>query len=168
MGFEIPPERQAAATKFFNDLCEVEYVSPEEMAQMPRVAPGHRAVVYEPLRGARRQPDAVISTGRALQAMLLFEAVRRLGMPGSGIGSGRPTCAAIPQAMAGDTISVSFGCVGARTYVGLQPDEMVFALPGKRLQEIVSVLETVSAVNQELGEFHARQRAAFGGSAAAR
>lgn len=162
MGFDIPAERQEAARKFFADLCGVGYVSEQECAALPRVRAGHRVVLYGPLREARQAPDAVLSTGRALQAMLLYEAGRRLGMAGSGALMGRPTCAAIPVAMTDGSIAVSLGCIGARVYVGLAPEEMVFALPGKRLEEIVEALESVSAANRELEGFHTRQRAAVG------
>lgn len=160
MGFDIPAERRPAADQFFAHLCGVGYVSQEECARLPRVPSGHRVVVYSPLREARWPVDSVLSTGRALQAMLLYEAGRRLGMPEVETLTGRPTCGAIPRSMAASSITVSFGCIGARVYVGLAPEEMVFALPGRRLEEILGALEQASLVNHELEEFHARQKIA--------
>ncbi len=167
MGFDIPAERRGAAQEFFAHLCGIGYVSEEECARLPRVEAGHQVVAYAPLREGRFAPDVVLSSGRAQQAMLLYEAGRRLGMPDADALMGRPTCGAIPKALAGSSIAVSFGCIGARVYVDLAPDEMVFALPGRRLEEIVAALERVTLINCELEEFHSRQKTALGGQARA-
>jgi uncharacterized protein (DUF169 family) len=165
MGFDIAPERQAEAQQFFANLCGVGYVSEAELVDVPRVPAGHRVVLYSPLRSALAAPDAVITRGDALQAMMLYEAGRRLKLGDVEAVMGRPTCAAIPSAMAGNSVSLSTGCIGARIHARLSPEEMVFALPGRRLEEILTALEQVCSVNHELSGYHEKRRVNPGASA---
>ena len=165
LGFEISADRLESSRKFIGDLCDLGYVSEVEFSALPRVPAGHHIVLYTPLREAHRAPDAVISTCRASQAMMFYEAGRRLGMPEGSGPAGRPTCAVIPRSMQTRGVAMSLGCTGARVYAGIAPDEMVFSLPGQRLEEILAALEVVRAVNQDLEMFHLRQRDGAGGRA---
>ncbi len=54
-------------------------------------------------------------------------------------------------------ISMSFGCVGARTYTGLTPSELVLTVPGSELAGLVERLQTTVAANAALAPFHQGQ-----------
>jgi len=45
---------------------------------------------------------------------------------------GRPTCAALPQALDSLRPAVSLGCIGNRVYTGLSDSEGYVAIPRKR------------------------------------
>jgi uncharacterized protein (DUF169 family) len=56
-------------------------------------------------------------------------------------------------------ISMSFGCVGARTYTGLTPSELVLTVAGSELAGLVERLQTTVAANAALAPFHQGQKA---------
>ena len=55
-------------------------------------------------------------------------------------------------------ISMSFGCVGARTYTGLTPSELVLTVAGSELADLVERLQTTVAANAALASFHQGQK----------
>jgi uncharacterized protein (DUF169 family) len=59
--------------------------------------------------------------------------------------------------------SMSFGCVGARTYIELSPAEVVLTVPAAQFADLVGNLETIVAANAALAPFHQQQKANFGG-----
>src|SRR5262245_61839566 len=69
------------------------YLRAEELPDIPRRDGPFGVAVYAPLAEADGEPDVVILAGNARQVMLLAEAAGATGL------MGRPTCAAIPQAM---------------------------------------------------------------------
>jgi uncharacterized protein (DUF169 family) len=91
--------------------------------------------------------------------MLLAEAAQAARALGQGPTLGRPTCAVLPQALTDGRTASSFGCVGNRVYTGLEAGEGWFAIPGTRLDAVVSRLDAVVRANRELEAFH-RARAA--------
>jgi uncharacterized protein (DUF169 family) len=74
---------------------------------------------------------------------------------------GRPTCAVIPRTLQTGQVSMSFGCVGARTYTGLTPSELVLTIPGSEFVSLVARLQTIVAANAALAPFHQQQKAMF-------
>jgi uncharacterized protein (DUF169 family) len=75
---------------------------------------------------------------------------------------GRPTCAALPQAMRTGQGVASLGCIGNRVYTGLGDDELYFTIPGPRIGDVVERLETVVRANGELRKYHEGRRAIIG------
>jgi uncharacterized protein (DUF169 family) len=57
---------------------------------------------------------------------------------------------------------MSFGCVGARTYVGLTPTEMVLTIPMQQFPDLVERLQVIISANAALAPFHQQQKVAFG------
>ena len=47
----------------------------------------------------------------------------------------------------------SLGCIGNRTYTGLDEDEMYFVLRGKDLEAVAEALEVVSRANTALSDY---------------
>ena len=50
--------------------------------------------------------------------------------------------------------TASFVCIGNRVYTGLGDGEGYYAIPGRKVGEIVSRLVTMVQANQQLEEFH--------------
>ena len=67
---------------------------------------------------------------------------------------GRPACAMIPEAMRAARGTTSLGCIGNRVYTGLGDDELYFAIPGAKVEEVVRKLETIIEANRILEGYH--------------
>jgi len=67
---------------------------------------------------------------------------------------GRPTCAAIPEAMRSQIGVASLGCIGNRVYTGLADDELYFALPGSQAAAVAEKLAGIVHANRELEKYH--------------
>jgi len=99
----------------------------------------------------------VLFSGRPASVMLLEEAAMRAGVAAQLPMLGRPTCMAIPAALAQGTVA-SAGCIGNRTYTGLGDDEMYVAVPGRDLERIAAEVETIAAANQKMADYHHERR----------
>ena len=53
---------------------------------------------------------------------------------------------------------VSSGCVGNRVYTDLKESELYVAVPGKDLEKIASELQTITAANVLLSDYHQQRR----------
>ena len=94
--------------------------------------------------------------------MLVAEALGQVNwLQGGQTAFGRPTCAAIPRTLKTGDTSMSFGCVGARTYIGLTPAEMVITVPIQQFPGLVERLEIIASANAALAPFHQQQKATF-------
>ena len=131
------------------------YLRAEEVPGIPRRDGAFGVAVYAPLAQADGEPDVVIVAGNARQVMLLAEAAGAAGL------MGRPTCAALPQAMKTGQGVVSLGCIGNRVYTGLADDELYFALPGSQVKAVTEKLATIVHANRELEQYHTRKRSAI-------
>src|SRR5262249_26012449 len=103
------------------------YLRAEEVPDLPRRAAPFGVAVYSPLAQAEAAPDVVLVCGNARQMMLLAEAAQAAGVGGAGL-MGRPTCAALPEAMRSGKGVTSLGCIGNRVYTELGDDELYYAL----------------------------------------
>src|ERR1700752_2574731 len=133
------------------------YIKMEEVPGIPQLARGPGAVVYSPLGEAPGDPDVVIFAGPAAQIMLLQEAAHRAGRTAQFPMLGRPTCMAIPAAMAKGAITSS-GCVGNRVYTDLPDGELYAMVPGRDLERVADELETIASANAKLHEYHRSRR----------
>ncbi len=121
MGFVMPEADQQRAQALVGTMASVQYFSPAEVSALPIVKKPHQNIVYGPLAQFPLEADVVLCIITTEQAMLISEAMGNMNWLQSGGQSafGRPTCAIIPRTMQTNQISMSFGCVGARTYTGL-------------------------------------------------
>ena len=55
--------------------------------------------------------------------------------------NGRPACAALPTALSSDSPTMSWGCMGMRTFTGISDDRLLAAIPGTRLSAFADDLE---------------------------
>jgi uncharacterized protein (DUF169 family) len=153
-GVDAPPEVMKELQGVVSTMITLGYLRAEEVPAIPRREGQFDVAVYAPLAEAKGEPDVVIIAGNARQVMLLSEAA---GVTGGLMG--RPTCAALPQAMKTGQGVASLGCIGNRVYTGLGDDELYFALPGKAVRAVTQKLATIVHANRELEKYHQAHRA---------
>lgn len=156
-GISLPPERAKELEQTLGLMAQIGYVRMEEVPDIPRLQKEPRAIVYAPLGESPVEPDAVLFAGVASQIMLLQEAAMRAGCAAAIPTLGRPTCMALPAAMAHGSL-VTSGCIGNRVYTGLGEGEMYVIVPGKHLSRVASELETVVSANAQLAQYHQQRK----------
>ncbi len=156
----LPPERAKELQQTLGLMAQIGYVKMEEVPDIPRLVKEPGAIVYAPLGNTPVEPDVVLFAGAASQIMLLQEAALRADCAAAIPILGRPTCMALPAAMAHGAV-VSSGCIGNRVYTGLGEGEMYFVVPGKNLSRVASELEKVTGANAQLAQYHQERREAL-------
>jgi uncharacterized protein (DUF169 family) len=132
----------------------------EEVPGIPRLSATPRIVVYAPLGETPVDPDVVLIAGRPGSLMRVLETVLRAGLASEVPFMARPTCMALPAALAKGTVA-STGCVGNRVYTDLGDDELYVALPGRDLPRLAEEAQTIAAANVSLAEYHRGRRQAL-------
>jgi uncharacterized protein (DUF169 family) len=156
----LPPERAKELEQTLGLMAQIGYLKMEEVPDIPRLPKEPRAITYAPLGDTPVEPDVVLFAGAASQIMLLHEAAMRAGCAAALPILGRPTCMALPAAMAHGSV-VSSGCIGNRVYTGLDEGEMYVVVPGKDLSRVANELETVASANAQLSQYHQQRRASL-------
>jgi uncharacterized protein (DUF169 family) len=158
-GIDLPPERAQELQGVLGTMFSLGYLRQEEVPGIPRREGTFGVAVYAPLTDAPFEPDAVLVRGNAKQVMLLAEAAHAAGATnGTGL-MGRPTCAAIPQALRTQAGVASLGCIGNRVYTELGDDELYYALPGRHLAAVAEKLAGIVNANRELERYHQARKA---------
>jgi uncharacterized protein (DUF169 family) len=155
----LPSERQHELTDTLGLMAEIGYLRMQEVPAVPQLPRTPPITLYSPLAETPVAPDAVIVSGTPGHLMLLHEAATRIGTPAPAL-LGRPTCMAIPAAMATGVAS-SLGCVGNRVYTGVADDEFYTVVRGDRLEALISEISTITAANVMLAEYHRTRRLAL-------
>ena len=164
MGFTMPESAQERAQGLVQTMASVQYFSPEEVSALPVVRKPHQSIIYGRLDQLPVEADVVLCILNTQQAMLIAEALGQVNwLRGGQSAFGRPTCGVIPRTLITGETSMSFGCVGARTYIELSPAEVVLTIPGSEFVELVERLGTIVAANEALAPFHQQQKANFSG-----
>lgn len=153
-GVPLPVEKQQELEGLIGTMVGLEYLKMEEVPSIPHRTAPFGAALYAPLEKATFEPDVVLVRGNPRQLMLLAEAAQSAGIAGDHPALGRPTCAVLPQALLSGRTAVSFGCIGNRIYTGAADDEAYFAVPGDKLEALLSRLLVIARANQELEVFH--------------
>ena len=166
MGFELTKEQEPGAMQLIQTMCDLKYFSMDEVAALPKVTKPHRGIVYGPLADLPVAPDSVLVIVNPYQSMLMAEAAGNTSLTKRGGQSafGRPACAVIPQAIDHVEVMLSLGCIGARTYVGLDDNEGVVVIPGPVLEATVDRLTEIVEANRQLAAFHTERRRAIAGA----
>jgi uncharacterized protein (DUF169 family) len=149
----LPPERAGELTETLGLMASIGYVRMEEVPGIPRLPVTPGAVVYAPLGQTPVDPDVALFIGLPGQVMLLQEASMLAGVSAQLNVFGRPTCMALPAALALGVVA-STGCVGNRVYTGIQESEMYVAVPGKDLARIAEAAHTIATANAALTDYH--------------
>jgi uncharacterized protein (DUF169 family) len=153
----LPTERAQELEQTLSFMTGLGYIKMEEVPGISRLSETPGAVIYAPLGDTPVNPDVVIFAGPASQIMLLQEAAQRAGCAAQFPMLGRPTCVALPAALANGTVTSS-GCIGNRVYTDLADGELYSVISGKDLTRIADELETITAANAKLSEFHRSRR----------
>jgi uncharacterized protein (DUF169 family) len=160
---DLPASRGGELEQVLTLMSKIGYVRMEEVPSIPRLPRPPAFISYAPLESATIAPDVVIAAGRPSSLMRLQEAAASAGAASTLPLLGRPTCMALPAAMAHGSV-MSSGCVGNRVYTDLGDDELYLMIPGARIEEIVRELATIHAANDTLRAYHTERRALLGSS----
>ena len=153
----LPPDRAKELEETLGFMAGIGYVRMEEVPGIPVLPKTPAAVVYAPLGDTPVDPDVVLFSGPAARVMLLQEAATRAGIAATVNTLGRPTCMALPAALAHGLVA-STGCVGNRVYTGLPEGDLYAVVPGKDLANLAETAGTISAANAKLMAHHQARR----------
>jgi len=155
----LPKDREHELTDTLSLMSDLGYIRMTEVPLIPQLEKTPAATVYSPLANTPTAPDAVIVTGTPGGLMLLHEAAARMGIPSTSL-LGRPTCMAIPAALASG-IASSLGCVGNRIYTGLDDQEFYTVIRADKLAAIADEIATITAANVMLTQYHRDRQTAI-------
>jgi len=157
---QLPPDRVQETETMLGMMFNLGYVRPEEVPGIPRLPSEPKAVVFAPLADTPMPPSVVLFACKAPAAMLLNEASIRAGASSPLPLLGRPSCMALPAALAHGTVS-TLGCIGNRVYTNLGADEMYIVVPGAKVDAVSDALGIVATANATLEEFARGRQAAL-------
>ena len=153
-GIELPDQTAKELEGLVQTMVGIQYIRKEEIAAIPRRNKPFHLALYAPLDAAPYEPDLILVRGSVKQLMVLVEAVQAAGVTNTTSVLGRPTCAALPEAIQSGGVVTSLGCIGNRVYTGLGDDEAYMAIPGQHLHEVCGKLGTLVEANRQLESFH--------------
>ncbi|MGA2594793.1 MAG: DUF169 domain-containing protein [Bryobacteraceae bacterium] len=153
----LPEERAQELGQTLSLMTSIGYIKMEEIPGIPRLPHTPGVAIYAPLADTPVEPDVVLVAGRPGRVMLLAEAALAAGAGAQSPMIGRPTCMAIPAAMANGVV-VSSGCIGNRVYTDLGEDELYVVIPGRDLAKVVDCLQAIAAANAQLADYHRGRR----------
>jgi uncharacterized protein (DUF169 family) len=153
----LPADRAHELGDTLGFMTGIGYVRMEEVPGIPVLPKTPGAIVYAPLGDTPVDPDVVLFWGPAARVMLLQEAAIRSGVAAQLNTLGRPTCMALPAALAFGMVA-STGCVGNRVYTSAEEGELYAAVPGKDLARLAEATGTISSANAKLLEYHRGRR----------
>jgi uncharacterized protein (DUF169 family) len=157
LGLALPGETAQELDATLGLMHRLEYLRPEEVAQVPRLGRAWVAVVYSPLDRPFLPPDVAVFLGSARPLMLLLEAVRLAGVPVLPL-AGRPACGMIPTVEQARGAVTNLGCIGNRVYTQIGDDEFYVALPGACLPAVEQALPRICQANRTLETYHCGRR----------
>lgn len=158
---QLPKEREHELSDTLSLMTDLGYIRMAEVPAVPRLEKTPLATVYSPLGSTPVAPDAVIVAGTPGGLMLLHEAATRVGVAFTSL-LGRPTCMAIPAALASG-MSSSLGCAGNRIYTAIGDEEFYSVVRGDKLAAIAGEIKTIAAANAMLTQYHRQRRASVTG-----
>ena len=153
----LPADRARELEGTLGFMTVIGYLRMEEVPGIPVLPTSPGVVIYAPLGDTPVDPDVVVFAGPAARIMLLQEAAIRAEVASSLSTLGRPTCMALPAALASGMVASS-GCVGNRVYTGVADGDLYAAVPGRDLAKLADATATIAAANAKLREYHEARR----------
>ncbi len=153
----LPEARANELPAILGTMTSLGYLKMEEVPGIPVLPQTPKNIVFAPLGDTPVDPDVVLFAAEARKIMLLEEAAIRAGVASNLPFLARPTCMAIPAAMAHGMVT-SAGCIGNRTYTDIGDGELYAVVPGRALEQIAGELETVASANLALAQYHRERR----------
>jgi uncharacterized protein (DUF169 family) len=138
-------------------LVESEWVSFEEVMQLPFVTERHSYITYSPLAETPADPDVILLRINAFQAMVIHDTFTDI------VVLGKPQCHIIPISKEQNKVAMSTGCMLSRVRTGMPPDEMTCTIPARRLEEVVQKLKARRAANAAVASYASQDGRRFGG-----
>jgi len=136
-------------------LVQSGWVGESDFGMVQTVAGTTGAILYSPLSEAHAQPDIVLFRLLPRQMMELGDAIPGLRY------SGKPQCQLVALAKLG-TPTASMGCALSRERTGMSDDELVCAIPGSQLPDVVARLRQVRNADTAVRTFAIAQMQAGG------
>jgi len=137
-------------------LVEAGWVMPEIFLAIPTVTARPDAITYGPLADASGMPDVVLVRTGARGVMTIGDAVPDL------VIEGKPQCHIVAIAKEQHRPAASVGCALSRARTGMGAHEMTCALPGSRLEEMVTAIESIASVDATVARYAAADAQRFG------
>ena len=156
----LPPERGVELEQTLSFMTGIGYVRMEEIPAIPVLPKTPQVVVYSPLADTPASPDLVLFLGAPGRLMLLQEAAIRAGVSTQTPLMARPTCMALPAALASGVVA-STACVGNRVYTDIGEDEIYVVVSGNSLYALMNEIQTIVDANSKLSEYHKGRRLAL-------
>jgi len=153
----LTPDRLPELEQTLGLMSGIGYIRMEEIPGVFHLTETPRAVAYAPLGDAAFAPSVVLAAGKPGRVMMLAEAASRAGAMSTLPLLGRPTCMALPAALAQGAVT-SVGCIGNRVYTDIGDDELYVVLRGSDLERIAGEIDTIRAANQTLTGYHQDRR----------
>jgi uncharacterized protein (DUF169 family) len=169
MGFSMPDTVRDRLMDLVGRIGQVGYLGPEEAENIPSVPGDKCGIVYGPLGSIPLEPDVALAWVSPAATMLLAEAIgaSRWTPEQAGIATfGRPSCAAVPVAIARGTPTFSAGCAGMRTFTEVERGLQLAVLPRPALDGLRERLEVTARLNERMNEYYDAQKARFAPAAA--
>jgi uncharacterized protein (DUF169 family) len=163
MGFPVPEDRMPAAMELIGTMVGMGYLDSAETVHLPMVQKPHGGILYGPLASFPTEPDLALAIVSPGQGMILAEASdsvtlrQQPGLP----TMGRPACAAVAWSANQADVTLSLGCIGARTYVEVPDDRAIVVIPGAALDRVADRLGTLARANRDLAAFHQKKKADY-------
>lgn len=149
----LPEDRAKELPSILGTMTSLGYLKMEEVPGIPVLPTTPKIIHYAPLGDTATDPDVVLFAIAPGKLMLLEEAAIRAGVASKLPLLARPTCMAIPAAMAHGMVT-SAGCIGNRVYTRIGDDELYAAIPGGALELVAEELQTIASANQALEQHH--------------
>ena len=153
----LTAERMPELQQVLTLMSDIGYVRMEEIPGVFHMEQSPAAIVYAPLGEIPVAPSVVLASGKPGRVMMLSEAALRAGAMSSLPLLGRPTCMAIPAAIANGAVTSS-GCIGNRVYTDIGDDELYVTLRGADLERIAQEIDTIQTANATLTQYHQQRR----------
>ena len=157
---QLPPDRVQETEATLGLMFNLGYIRPEEVPGIPQLPKEPAVVVFSPLADAPVAPGVVLFTCKSSASMLLNEASIRAGAASAMPLLGRPSCMALPAALAHGTVT-TLGCIGNRIYTDLGADDMYVVVPGAKLEAVCDQLSVIASANAALEEYARGKQAAL-------
>ncbi len=162
MGFELPQATSDTLMGLVEQMCAERYIAADEPPALPSVPGDKSGIVSGPLDELPTDPDVLLVWLSPAQAMIYNEAAGSANWTTDGPAIfGRPTCAALPAAMASSRPAMSLGCVGMRTFTQVPEDLMLGVIPAGEADSFLDAIDTAVRANEAMRPFYEGQRARF-------
>lgn len=163
MGFDMPKAKMDELMGLVGEMCRIGYLGETEPAGIPTVKQPKQGIVYGPVADMPMAPDIMLCWVTPYQAMLLSEAAHTSDWAGpkGATATGRPACATLPLALEAKQATMSFGCMGMRTFTDVSQGMMLAAVPAEAANQLADRLPKVMEANDKMQDFYEGRKASI-------